>query len=310
MNDTFKIGHYSDHKHVTGCTVIICPENNVASCYISGSAPGSREVSLLAPERKIMSISAILLTGGSAFGLGAAEGVMNFLEKKQLGYQTPYGNIPIVPAAVIYDLNIGNKSVRPTAENAGYACKNAASSFEDQGSIGAGTGATVGKWSGIENAMKGGLGIAESRTDSTWIRCVSIVNAVGDILNQNGEIVAGSYDRIKKKFNKNNTKPVSTNPGFGENTVLCVVLTNARLSKIQAYLLAQRAHHGLIRAVYPANTSYDGDILFTVSSNEVETEFETLAVKSADTVQKSIINGVKTAKSLGGFPCWHDLEPE
>jgi len=208
LNDTFKIGHYSDHKHVTGCTVIICPENNVASCYISGSAPGSREVSLLAPERKIMSISAILLTGGSAFGLGAAEGVMNFLEKKQLGYQTPYGNIPIVPAAVIYDLNIGNKSVRPTAENAGYACKNAASSFEDQGSIGAGTGATVGKWSGIENAMKGGLGIAESRTDSTWIRCVSIVNAVGDILNQNGEIVAGSYDMIKKKFNKNITKPV------------------------------------------------------------------------------------------------------
>ena len=149
MSRLFKVGHFTDKKNITGCTVIICPPETTASCYICGSAPGSRETALLSPGKKINEIHALLITGGSAFGLGAAQGVMNYLEENNQGYQTGFGVVPLVPAAVIYDLNIGNPKVRPGIDDAYQACLDAKEDFIDEGSIGAGTGATVGKWAGI-----------------------------------------------------------------------------------------------------------------------------------------------------------------
>ena len=173
MSEHFKVGHYTDKQNITGCTVILCPPNTIASCYISGSAPGSRETALLDPVRKINEVHALLITGGSAFGLGATQGIMNYLEERSRGYTTGFGVVPIVPAAVIYDLNIGNPKIRPEIDNAYQACLEAKDDFRDEGSIGAGTGATVGKWAGISGGMKGGLGLASAELHGAWITALA-----------------------------------------------------------------------------------------------------------------------------------------
>ena len=300
----FKIGHYTDHKNITGCTVILMPENTVGSCYIAGSSPGTREIALLAPERKIKSINAVLLTGGSAFGLNATEGVVKFLEEQNIGYSTNYGLVPIVPAAVIYDLNIGNSKIRPIAENAYEACTNARSENEEQGNVGAGTGATVGKWSGIENAMKSGLGLAQLKTNNVWVKAISVVNAVGDIVNKKGEIIAGA--RIKDgKFVVAKNPNIRFQPpevGFSENTVLSVILTNAKIDKLQSYIISKKAFNGMARAIIPTNTNYDGDIIFTFSNQQSEILFDTVIEMATEAVRLSILNAVKNSASLGGFP--------
>lgn len=301
MEHTFKIGHYTDEENITGCTVILSPPDTVASCYISGSAPGSRELALLDPTRKIISIHALLLTGGSAFGLNAATGVMRFLEEKKIGYETPYGIIPIVPGAVIYDLNIGNSKVRPSAENAYQACQKATSDFEQMGSIGVGTGATVGKWSGISNAMKGGLGIARIEIDDIFVTAVTVVNSVGDIVDETGRILAGALDSKGKFVAEGDPSRRWHQPeaGFSENTVLTALLTNTKLSKIEANNLSKRAQNGLARAVIPASTSYDGDVIFTLACGVKKCEPDLISEIATEAVRRSILSGVKNARSLG-----------
>ncbi len=299
----FKIGHYTDKKNITGCTVILTPENTIGSCYIAGSSPGTREIALLAPERKINSINAVLLTGGSAFGLNAAQGVVKFLEEKKIGYFTNYGLVPIVSAAVIYDLNIGNSKIRPSSENAYAACQAASSENNEQGNIGAGIGATVGKWSGIENAMKSGLGIAELNSKSVWVKAISVVNAVGDVIDEKGKIIAGARTKDNKFIAAENRKTRFQPPdiGFSENTVLSVILTNAKIDKLQAYIISKKAFNGLARAIIPANTNYDGDIIFTFSNQQSELLFDILVEMATEAVRLSIINAVKHSSSLGGF---------
>ena len=303
MKDTFKIGHYTDKENITGCTVILCPPETVASCHISGSAPGSRELALLNPARKINSINALLLTGGSAFGLNAAAGVVGYLEENEIGYETHFGIVPIVPAAVIYDLNIGNNKVRPTGENAYKACQTASEDFNYQGSIGAGTGATVGKWSGISNAIKGGLGISTITIDKIFVRAITVVNAVGDVIDENGEILAGAIDDDGKFIAKRNPSKRWSTPevGFSENTVLTVILTNANLTKLEANILSRRAQNGLARAIIPASTSYDGDVIFTLSSGSSRMDPDVIYELATEVVRRSILAGVIHADSLGGY---------
>jgi len=299
----FTIGHYTDIKNTTGCTVILMPENTVGSCYIAGSSPGTREIALLSPERKINSINAVLLTGGSAFGLNAAQGVVQFLEEKKIGYFTNYGLVPIVPAAVIYDLNIGNSKIRPIAENAYEACNNAKPENDEQGNIGAGTGATVGKWSGIENAMKGGLGIAKLTTNDVWVKVITVVNAVGDIVSHKGEIIAGARNK-EGKFIATDNPNIRFQPpevGFSENTVLSVILTNAKIDKLQSYIISKKAFNGMARAIVPANTNYDGDVIFTFSNQQSELIFDVLIEMATEAVRLSIINAVQNSSSLEGF---------
>lgn len=299
----FKIGHFTDNKNITGCTVILMPENTTGSCTIAGSAPGTRETALLAPERKINTINAVLLTGGSAFGLNATQGVVQFLEEQKIGYFTNYGLVPIVPAAVIYDLNIGNSKIRPTAENAYQACLNAKTNNDGQGNIGAGTGATVGKWSGIEKAMKGGLGIAELNINGVYVKVISVVNSVGDIINEKGEIIAGAQNKNGKFIAANNSNIRFQPPevGFSENTVLSVILTNAKIDKLQSYIMSKKSFNGMARAIIPANTNYDGDIIFTFTNQQSEILFDTLIEMATETLRQSILNAVKEASSLGGF---------
>jgi L-aminopeptidase/D-esterase-like protein len=310
MSQDFKMGHYTDLNNITGCSVILCPPQTVASCHISGSSPGSRELALLAPDKKMESIHALFLTGGSAFGLNAASGVMQYLEEREIGYSTPFSLIPIVPAAVIYDLNIGSSKFRLQAEHAYQACQEAKSDFSDQGSIGAATGATVGKWAGLKSAMKGGLGINKLTMGQAWIIAISIVNSVGDIIDHNNQIISGAIDQ---NYNFLATAGnLRFHPAaeirFGENTVLAVLLTNIKLTKLQAYLLARRAQNGLARAIIPANTSYDGDVIFCLSHGEVELDAELAMEMGSEALRASIIASARQAKSLGGFISAAEIE--
>lgn len=250
----------------------------------------------------------MLLTGGSAFGLDAAAGVMQYLRETGRGYSTPFARIPIVPAAVIFDLPILDSSAFPSAENAYEACRQATVSCENQGSIGAGTGATVGKWAGIENCMKGGIGLVKQEMDGLWIHSLSVVNPVGDVVNKeghilagahkNGEFLAGSDTRIRWNFRREN---------FGENTILVAVMTNARLTKAQLYYLAERSHNGIVRSVMPAHTSFDGDIVFSMTTDQVETSIDFITEMAIETVRQSIVQSVIHAESVGGIPAVKDL---
>jgi L-aminopeptidase/D-esterase-like protein len=264
---------------------------------------------LLSPVKKINEIHALLLTGGSAFGLGAAQGVMNYLEENNLGYQTGFGVVPLVPAAVIYDLNIGNPKIRPDSENAYRACMDAKEDFREEGSIGAGTGATVGKWAGISGGMKGGLGLATSELQGAWVTALAVVNAVGDIVGENGEIVAGALDtdgKFQAQKHKNNrwNKPEI---GFSENTVICALLTNVKMTKLECNILARRAQSGLARAVIPASTSYDGDAIFALSTGTKKSDLELIYEMGTETLRRSIVSAVEKAESLGGYLAAKDL---
>jgi L-aminopeptidase/D-esterase-like protein len=305
MKTMFKIGHYTDSENLTGCTAILCPPGTVASCHIPGTSPGSRETPLLNPVRKIQFIHGLVLTGGSAFGLSVADGVMRYLSEQQIGYQTSAALIPIVPAAVIYDLNVGNASVRPGPDEGYAAAAAATSNFEQQGNIGAGTGATVGKWGGLPFLMKGGLGTAKLELGSLWVRALAVVNTVGDITDPQGNILAGAQ-RDGQFFARNNSSVRWQKPdvGFAENTLLSVIMTNARLDKTATYNLATRTQNGVGRVVVPAATSYDGDVIFSLSHGEVDANFDVLGQMAAEALQLAIINGVTAADAVPGIPAF------
>jgi L-aminopeptidase/D-esterase-like protein len=252
-------------------------------------------------------INALLLTGGSAFGLDAAAGVMKFLSERSLGYDTPYRKIPIVPAAVIFDLPAVDSEAFPTAENAYQACLNAKVGNKEQGSIGAGTGATIGKWAGIEYIMKGGVGFAQLQDGKLEVEALSVVNPVGDVIDQSGQIIAGARKFGTFLASEELSKSWVT-PKFDleRNTILGAVMTNADLSKQQLYYLAERSHNGIVRAVMPAHTSYDGDIIFTLSKPEVDVKIDLVTEMAIEAVRRSIINGVTRATSLGSIPALND----
>jgi L-aminopeptidase/D-esterase-like protein len=299
----FKVGHFTESKAMTGCTVILCPPNTRASCDVRGNSPGSRELALLAPEKSAQEIHAILLTGGSAFGLAAADGVMRWLEEHNTGYPTPWAKVPLVPTAVVFDLNAGSSSVRPDALSGYRACDAASTGPFDEGNVGAGTGTTIGKWKGTEYWMKGGLGSASADQSGLIVGALAVVNAVGDVINENGTILAGArrtngqFLGIEEPF-----RPLARGRVLEQtNTTLTVVATNAKLSKLELHRVAERMHDGMARAIVPVHTSYDGDVSFALACGDIKADLDFVSEIAAQTTAEAIRRAVKAAKTTAGI---------
>ncbi len=304
-----RVGHWTDRRAATGCTVVICEGGAVAAVDVRGGAPGTRETDLLRPGNLVERIHAVLLSGGSAFGLDAAAGVMRYLEEQGVGFPTPGGLVPIVVGAVLYDLSIGRSDVRPDAA-AGYAASQAAKGGRvSQGSVGAGSGATVGKALGMERAVKGGIGSACERTvGEIAVGALVAVNCIGEIVDpDSGRIVAGPRDEeggFLSTLDILQGRPAAALSGGFTNSTIGVVATNARLSREQAYRLAVMAHDGLSRTVRPAHTPVDGDVFFSLATGTTEAPVDliTLGALAARAAERAIVRAVTEARGLAGVP--------
>lgn len=301
-----KVGHATDTRAATGCTVVLCEEGAVGGVDVRGSAPGTRETDVLRPMTLVERVHAVLLTGGSAFGLAAADGVMRFLEERGIGFDATVAKVPIVPAAVIFDLMIGSPTVRPTAEM-GYAAAQAASRGPvEEGSVGGGTGATVGKLLGPRSATKGGVGTwAVGLPGGIVVGALVVVNAFGDIIDdRTGQVLAGARDPGGQRFLNTAQALLSgrSAPGFATHTALAVIATNAGLSKEQANKLAQLGHDGLARVISPAHTMLDGDTVFALSTSTSKADMVALGAAAAEAVAEAVKRAVRLAKGLGGIP--------
>lgn len=291
------VGHATDDIGLTGCTVVLCEAGAVGGVDVRGAAPGTRETDLLRPESTVERVNAIVLTGGSAFGLDAAGGVMQFLEQRGTGYPVRSTVVPIVPGAVIFDLGLGDHRARPDAAMGIAACRAASSEPPAEGSVGAGTGATVGKRRGQASAMKGGVGTASTMVDGVTIGSLVVVNAVGDVVDETGAVLAG-------------TRPGGSDPdgqpAVAANTTIGVVATDLPLDKAGATRLAQAAHDGLARAVRPAHTAFDGDTFFALSTTKNGSRTWPIppAISAAvtDVVALAICRAVRLARGRGGVP--------
>ncbi len=294
-----KVGHVHDESAMTGCTVILAEDGAVGGVDVRGSAPGTREIEALKPVRLVDRIHAVLLTGGSAFGLRATEGVQRYLEEKDIGFPTSAGKVPVVPSAVIYDLAVGDARSRPDAEMAYKAAKEASAAERREGRVGAGCGATVGKILGYDRCMHGGVGGASARlAGGALVGALVVVNALGDVLDPaTGEIVAGARDEHGDFINTARfLMETALLPGSPyENTTLAVIATTARLSKEGATKVAQMAQDGVARAVNPAHTMYDGDVSFALSLGEEEADVNVVGVAAAKLVAESIVRAVRAS---------------
>jgi L-aminopeptidase/D-esterase-like protein len=298
------VGHDTDPSAATGLTVVLCPGGAVGGVDVRGSAPGTRETDLLRPTSLVQEVHAVLLTGGSAFGLAAADGVVRYLEERGIGFAAGPVRVPIVPAAVLFDLGVGASSARPDAA-AGYrACLVAGRRFAE-GSVGAGTGATVGKARGPASATKGGVGTASARLpNGVVVGAVVAVNALGDVHDPDtGRLVAGG--RAASESDWQGAMP-------GANTTIGVVATSARLTKEGANKVAQMAQDGLARAIRPAHTMFDGDTLFALSTGAHEAPSSPALVSAvgalaAEVVARAIVRAVERATSLAGVPSAADV---
>jgi L-aminopeptidase/D-esterase-like protein len=300
-----KIGHATNHDAHTGCTVFLCPEGCVGGVDMRGPAPGSRETALLAPDKSVTTINAILLTGGSAFGLAAADGVMRYLAEKEIGHPTPVRPIPIVAAAVVYDLFLNDGRQPPDAEMGYAACLAASEDWPAQGNVGAGAGVTAGKWGGREAMMKTGFGLAATQLDELAVSAAAVVNSVGDVLAADGSVLAGARDEdgrwlvAQDPYRRFRGRPLP----LATNTTLVVVITNAALNKVEANRLAQRAHDGMAVAVRPIHTSHDGDAAFALATGRVTgVSFDAVANIAAEMVAEAIRNAARYAPTAAGIP--------
>jgi L-aminopeptidase/D-esterase-like protein len=301
-----RVGHATDTVGLTGCTVVLPPpEGAVAGVDVRGSAPGTRETDALRPTALVERIHAICLCGGSAFGLAAADGVMTWLAGRGVGFPTNERPVPVVPAAVIYDLGIGSAQAYPDAAMGRAACE--AAEREDgplEGSIGAGTGATVGKAAGPERAMKSGVGSAAVRLpDGTTVGALAVTNALGDVFGRDGRILAGARDG-QGGFLDATRVLLGGGPGgaLGANTTLGVIATDARLDRAGCRKLAELGHDALALAIRPVHTLYDGDTVFTLSVGERTVDPVVLGVAAVEALREAIERSVIRAAGLGGLP--------
>ena len=274
LGEGFKVGHWTNPEAGTGCTVVLPPLGNVSSVDIRGSSPSSRELAHLDPDRKLTEIHGIVLTGASAFGLATAQGVVDWLVDKGIGYQTGLTPVPIVPAAVIFDLAAGSADTRPPPEAGWAACEAAVEGRVETGRIGAGAGATVGKWAGREYLSPGGLGVAFAEDGAERVAALAVVNSVGDVIDDDGRVVAGTSapNADSLSFRPSFAAPPAEEAGDASstdmptNTVLAVITTPATLDKRDVRWLAARGSDGITVAVRPAHTRYDGDVVFGVAA--------------------------------------------
>ena len=310
----FRVGHASDIVGCTGCTVILCPEGTVGGVDLRGSATGTRELDALSPLHLVPHIHAIFLAGGSAFGLDAAAGVMQFLEERGIGFDVQVTRVPIVPTAILFDLRLGDARARPDGRMAYAACEQATDGPIQEGSVGAGTGATVGKLYGIDRAMKAGLGTASvDLPGGVHVAALAVVNAYGDVRDPaTGRLLAGTREAPKSRRLVDTAaamrQGIARRGYTAESTTLVVVATNAHLTKAQATKLAQVAHHGLVRTIVPVHTTLDGDLVIALATGAVEADLNSLGLAAADAVAEAILRAVMKATSLGGLPTWADLQ--
>lgn len=301
------VGHWTDRRAATGCTVVLCKKGAVAGVDVRGGAPGTREASLLRPEALVQQVHAVFLTGGSAFGLDVGSGIMRYLEEHGIGFSYGGAVIPIVCGAVLFDLNIGRHDVRPNAESGYHACNAAKGGRVAQGSVGAGTGATVAKVRTIARGLKGGIGTASESAGDIVVGALVAVNAFGEIVDpQTGQIVAGvrgDQGRFESTIAlMREAGPFATLPLA--NTTIGVVATNAVLTKTQATTVAQMAHDGISRAVRPAHCPVDGDAIFALATSEAggAANAGVIGALAAEAVQRAVLNAVREAKGLAGVP--------
>ncbi len=314
-----KVGHYTLTERPTGCTVILAEKGAVGGVDVRGAAPGTRETDLLNPVNTVERVHAIVLSGGSAFGLDSASGVMRYLEERGIGYPTGVIPVPIVPAAILFDLGVGgNPKVRPTADCGYRAAAGATDGLIAEGNVGAGAGATVGKIAGPKRAMKSGIGTASyTFPDGTIIAALVAVNAAGDVIDPaTGQVVAGVRTEdgkgladARRLLRSPDYKIPARHPA-ASNTTIGVVATNARLTKAQATKVAQMAQDGVARAVYPAHTPVDGDTIFALATGERTEPGEVLkiGVFAADVVVEAILRAARQATGIPGFPAARDLK--
>lgn len=302
------IGHWTDRDAWTGCTVCLLPEGSVASCEVRGGAAGTLGTDMLQPSSVGPGANAVLLTGGSAFGLGAVDGVGRWLSERGIGFETPAARVPLVAAAVVYDLGLGDASTRPDAA-AGYAACVAASERFERGSVGAGTGCTVGKLLGPEHWTKGGLGFASARLGGGGIvAAIAIVNAVGEILARDGSVLAGIRDGVGfvPSADVLAAGTAIRRPG-GDATTLVCVLTDVVLTKTEAWTCARAANAGVARAIAPVWTPFDGDTVFCASTCRLDGDALAVSLTAADVVAEAIRDGVVTASGAPGCPSVSEL---
>jgi L-aminopeptidase/D-esterase-like protein len=307
-----KVGHSQDLKAGTGCTVVICEKGAVAGVDVRGGAPGTRETDLLDPVNLVDKAHAIYLSGGSAFGLDGASGVMKYLEEKRIGLDVVLTKVPIVLGAVLFDLDVGDYRVRPDAKMGYDACLKASDVEVRQGNVGAGTGATVGKIFGGLRCMKSGLGTATFKSQELIIGAIVAVNCLGDVIDpESGKIIAGVLSENKKElantmsFLRNFSQ--GTKSSFSKNTTIGVVATNAKLTKAGATKVAMMAQDGYARTISPAHTMLDGDTIFCMATGEVEGGANVVGAIAAEVMARAIVKAVKSAESLYGLACYKDL---
>jgi len=289
------VGHQQNQSAKTGCTVVLSNQGATAGVDVRGSAPGTRETDLLDPTNTVEQVHGILLTGGSAFGLAAADGVMQALEEKDIGFDVGVSRVPIVPSAVLFDLNLGRSDLRPGAEMGYQAVQQASPENTQQGKIGAGTGCTVGKLMGIDQASPSGLGSASCQLQNDiYLGALTAVNAFGDILDEENNIIAGCQTEKGDFINTAQAMQDETAAGLGQNTTLGVIATNARLTKTQAAKLAQVAHNGYAQHINPVHTALDGDTIFALSTGEKEIDFNLLLASASNVIGQAIVNAVET----------------
>lgn len=302
-----RVGHISDFDAITGCTAILCGDSAVGGVDIRGSATGTEETPTLDPLHVAPHVHAIVLAGGSAFGLEATSGVRHYLESKGVGLDVGVTKVPIVAGAILFDLSIGKHHVRPSAAMGEAAAAKASSDAVAEGCVGAGTGATIGKARGMAQAMKSGVGsYTVELPNGVLVSSLVAVNAVGDVIDPaTGKIVAGARKARDSHEFLNSAEAYKERPpaGFrGRNTTLCVVATNAKLTKVEAKKLAQLGSLGMVRAINPVNTMDDGDTVFALSVGDRSADIGALGVAAAEAVSQAILRSVKLAKSMGGVP--------
>ena len=316
--DGIEVGHYTDIAHGTGCTVVLCKQGAVGGVDVRGGAPGTRETNLLHPSNQVQHLHAALLTGGSAYGLAAADGVMAYMESHGIGFPVGANVVPIVPGAVLFDLNLIDGAMRPDRDDGVLACESASSGPVTQGTVGAGTGATVGKALGMARAVKGGIGTASvNLPEGLVVAALVAVNAYGSVVHPGtGEIVAGPRDEQNGQFHDASRLILtgeygSAGASTGENTTIGVVATNATLTKAESNYLACISHDGLALTIRPCHTPRDGDTMFAMAtcSHPATPDLTQLGAAAVEATAQAVLNAVQGATGLGGVPSakeWRD----
>ena len=305
-----KVGHFTDSRRPTGCTVILVEESAVAGVDVRGAAPGTRETDLLDPVNTVQAVHAIVLAGGSAFGLDTATGVMRYLEERGIGYNVGVAKVPIVPAAILFDLGVGDAKIRPDAEAGFKACKAASANAPAEGNVGAGAGATVGKLFGMSRAMKSGIGTSAIKLESgVSVGAIVAVNAVGDVFDPStGKPIAGARTKDGKSLVNSMAailkgEPLPPTLAVAATTI-GVVATNAVLTKAQATKVAQMAHDGLARAINPVHTAADGDTIFALATGRSAKpgNVTLIGALAAEAMSRAVVRAVRAARGIAGFP--------